>query len=251
MSSLKAAVARSACAAFRMTRNFRDRNRFRALMYHSIGSDVIDDVQHRYNISPDSFRRQMELLDRGFRGRMARLGDLDTRENGIAITFDDGYRNTLEVAAPLLAGLKIPFTVFVAPGLVLSGDPLYLSPTALRELSSCPGVTIGAHGYSHRPLTGCDDATLAYELTQSRAWLEDLLGNAVTCLSYPHGAMDTRVRRAVSEAGYRLAACSRFGTYSRGMELLAVPRTDVWAQDDETSFYAKLAGDWDWLGWRR
>jgi peptidoglycan/xylan/chitin deacetylase (PgdA/CDA1 family) len=39
----------------------------------------------------------------------------------VAITFDDGYRDNLDVAAPLLEDLGLPATFFLVPGL-LSGD---------------------------------------------------------------------------------------------------------------------------------
>jgi peptidoglycan/xylan/chitin deacetylase (PgdA/CDA1 family) len=39
----------------------------------------------------------------------------------VAITFDDGYRDNLDVAAPLLESLGLPATFFLVPG-ILSGD---------------------------------------------------------------------------------------------------------------------------------
>ncbi|MGH8932390.1 MAG: polysaccharide deacetylase family protein [Egibacteraceae bacterium] len=36
----------------------------------------------------------------------------------VAITFDDGYRDTLTIAAPLLASLDLPATVFLVPGIL-------------------------------------------------------------------------------------------------------------------------------------
>jgi peptidoglycan/xylan/chitin deacetylase (PgdA/CDA1 family) len=250
VNSLKALIATGACAAFRLTRPLRSGTGFRALMYHSVGADVVGDVQGLYNISPSLFRAHMEALAQLHKARLAPLQMMDSEAGGIAVTFDDGYRNTLEVAAPVLSGLGIPFTAFVASGFVSSGDPLYLSPAGLVELASVPGATIGAHGYTHRRLTDCDDAELDSELTGSRAWLEDLLGRPVTSMSYPHGAADQRVRVAAAKAGFRIAACSRFGSHTRGEDPLMVARTDVWAQDNRSRFLAKLAGDWDWLGWR-
>ncbi|MBK7015830.1 MAG: polysaccharide deacetylase family protein [Sulfuritalea sp.] len=119
-------------------------------MYHSVGADVVGDVQGLYNISPSLFRAHMEALAQLHKARLAPLQMMDSEAGGIAVTFDDGYRNTLEVAAPVLSGLGIPFTAFVASGFVSSGDPLYLSPAGLVELASVPGATIGAHGYTHR-----------------------------------------------------------------------------------------------------
>lgn len=250
MNSLKALIAAGACSTFRLMRPLRSGTGFRILMYHSVGADVIDDVQGLYNISPRLFRAHMEALVTSHKARLAALEKMDALAGGIAVTFDDGYRNTLEVAAPVLSSLGIPFTAFVAPGFVSSGDSLYLSPAGLVELASVPGAVIGAHGYSHRRLTDCDDAELDSELAGSRAWLEDLLARPVTSMSYPHGAADQRVRDAASRTGFRIAACSHFGSHARGDDPLMVARTDVWAQDTRSRFHAKLAGDWDWLGWR-
>lgn len=250
MSPLKALIAFGASSVFRLARPLRDRGGFRVLMYHSVGADVVDDVRGLYNISPSLFGSHMDSLSRLHKARLATLDNMDTQAGGIAVTFDDGYRNTLEVAAPLLTGLGIPFTVFVAPGFVDSGNPLYLSRAGLVELAGMPGVRIGAHGYSHRRLTECDGAALSSELAGSRAWLEDLLARPVASMSYPHGAVDRRVRDAAARAGFRIAACSRFGCHVRGADPLLVARTDVWAQDGPSRFRAKLAGDWDWLGWR-
>lgn len=250
MSPLKALMAIGVSGAFRLARPLRSRTGFRVLMYHSVGTDVVDDIQGVYNIPASLFGSHMDSLSLGHKARLAPLDHMDTQAGGIAVTFDDGYRNTLEVAAPLLTGLGIPFTVFVAPGFVDSGSQLYLSRAGLVELAAMPGVSIGAHGYSHCRLTECDDAALTSELAGSRAWLEDLLALPVTSMSYPHGAVDRRVRDATARAGFRIAACSRFGCHVRGDDPLLVARTDIWAQDSPSRFRAKLAGDWDWLGWR-
>jgi peptidoglycan/xylan/chitin deacetylase (PgdA/CDA1 family) len=156
----------------------------------------------------------------------------------------------LEVAAPVLAELGLPFTVFVTPHFVLSGQLHYLSVAGLRELAAVPGASIGAHGYSHCRLTECDNGQLQEELVRSRQWLEDAIGRSVTTMSYPHGAVDQRVRKAAAAAGYSLAAGSRSGSNLSGYDPFCLARTAIWAQDDLRVFQSKLAGDWDWLKWR-
>ena len=221
---------------------------FRILMYHAVGSEVPGDIRSMYSMTPERFKEQMQIFSEFASGRVTRLGEMS--EQGVAITFDDGYRDTLEVAAPILTDLKIPFTVFVTPGFVLSGQPIYLSVAGLRELAAVPGVSIGAHGYSHCRLTECNTHQLQEELTNSRKWLEDILGRPVTIMSYPYGAVDKHIRDAAAAAGYLLAASSKFGTNMSGYDPLWLARTDIWAQDDRRAFRAKLAGGWDWLKWR-
>ena len=55
-----------------------------------------------------------ELAERMRRGRLPR--------NAVAITFDDGYRDTLTHAAPILARHGLPATVFLATGFIGTGE---------------------------------------------------------------------------------------------------------------------------------
>lgn len=215
----------------------------RVLMYHAIGSPVPDDVQGRYNLSPLAFERQM--------ARLANSGlpvvSVTGAAPGVAITFDDGYRDNLTHALPVLERHSFPFTIFVAAGLARSGNPLYLSAAEIKALAAHPLVSIGAHGDSHRRLTDLSDADLAAELTGAKSWLENITGKAVTALSYPHGAVDARVRAAVAVAGFARACTSEFGANQPSRDALALRRIDIWNTDDEEKFKSKLAGEWDWM----
>lgn len=220
----------------------------RVLMYHAVGGPAAGDARGLYSLSPGRFAEHVRRLAQigGVRPLDAAAGSGE----GVAITFDDGYRDNMTVAAPLLADAGLPFTVFVTPDFVRSGARHYLSPDEVRQLAQVPGAAIGAHGRSHRRLTQCSDAELAAELHDSKAWLEDLLGKSVETMSFPHGATDARVRTAAAAAGYALAACSRFGAHPRGGDPLGVARVEIWANDSSARLSAKLRGDWDWLAWR-
>ena len=93
----------------------------------------------------------------------------------IAITFDDGYKDNLYVAAPILAEYGSPFTVFITAKFVNKNSSVYLTPGEMRELSALPGVTIGSHGMTHRRLTGLNSGDLMSELSKSRSRIEDLV----------------------------------------------------------------------------
>jgi peptidoglycan/xylan/chitin deacetylase (PgdA/CDA1 family) len=152
-------------------------------------------------------------------------------------------------SAPALAALKIPFTAFVTPGFVGSG-PLYLSVSELKQLSAIPGATIGAHGARHVELTSLSDADLAEELSASRKKLEDWTGKAVLSLSYPHGAVDRRVREAARKAGFALGGCSRYGVNGEKRDPLLLCRTEVTRWDTAADLRLKLDGNWDWFALR-
>ena len=215
----------------------------RVLMYHAIGSIVPNDVQGRYSLAPTQFAAQMEFLA----AERLRVGVFSSADADVVITFDDGYRDNLELAYPVLRRLGLPFTIFVSTGFARSGMRIYLDARDLRRLAEDPLVTIGAHGASHARLTSLSDMELRHELASSKAWLEEVTGKSVTCMSYPHGAVDVRVREGVRSAGYAHACSSEFGINPPSRDPLVLRRTDIWSSDSREDFRAKLVGEWDWM----
>ena len=228
------------------------RRGFRVLMYHAVGTQAAGDTLGIFSIDLDLFAAHMEALQ-VFPG--ARVVGLDGEARAevrmpVAISFDDGYRDNLEVAAPILQGLRFPFTVFVTTDYVRSGKAPFLNADALRRLADVPGATIGAHGATHVPLTRCDDRTLREELIGSKQYLEDVIGRRVNALAYPHGAVDARVRDMAERAGFEVGATSRFDINGEDRDPLLLARTSILRTDDLRAFRQKLHGDWDWYRWR-
>lgn len=62
-----------------------------------------------------------------------------------------------------------------------------LSWEQIEELAKDPLCTIGSHTMSHCRLTITDEASLQYELGESKAILEQHIGKPVEHLSYPYG----------------------------------------------------------------
>jgi len=108
---------------FQMTRMLSARG-LRVLAYHGVELD--DTVVNRdgFHVSPSVFSRQLDHIARTY--HVVSLQDVVTaiRENrpwpdrSILITFDDGYRNNVEIAAPLLAQHGIPAVFFVTTGFI-------------------------------------------------------------------------------------------------------------------------------------
>jgi peptidoglycan/xylan/chitin deacetylase (PgdA/CDA1 family) len=89
--------------------------RYLILCYHRVN----DDAHPFFAGTPVArFRQQMELLRRHFRvlpleelAERARHRDLPM--NGVAVTFDDGYRDNYQNAFPILRELGLPATIFL------------------------------------------------------------------------------------------------------------------------------------------
>ncbi|MDA2915343.1 polysaccharide deacetylase family protein [Nitrospinae bacterium AH_259_B05_G02_I21] len=171
---------------------------------------------------------------------------------GVVISFDDGYLSAAEEAWPVLKALGWPAVCFVSTGPKESDSKAYWSRWPRLSLEEwvaldAEGFTVGAHGVSHRPLTGLSASALRAELVESRQTLESVLGRPVRWLSYPHGSVNGPVLQATREAGFNVGFTSRPGKVAVGGELLAIPRIEVTAEDTLGDFQRKVRGAYDWL----
>src|SRR5689334_14192668 len=99
------------------------------LVYHTI-----DEVEGRATcpemISPARFEQQLSWLSRWRRQLVAPLLEtLSNKTSLIALTFDDGYRDNLTTALPVMEKYSMPATIFVVAGFVNSEG--YLSEAEL------------------------------------------------------------------------------------------------------------------------
>jgi len=222
----------------------------RILLYHAIGTALPDD-RYAISVAREDFVSHLDILAGGRkRPRPAVFGPAAAGVSEVSVTFDDGYRDCLSIAAPLLAERNIPFTVFVTVRHLQDRAGLYLDAAGLRELSGVPGASIGFHGLEHRPMDRLPDPELRRELEHGRKALEDALGGPVRTLSYPHGAVDRRVRDAALRAGFEAGGCSRYGLNTPSRDPLLLCRTEITGLDTLSDFQLKLEGAWDWFRFR-
>ena len=219
----------------------------RVLMYHSISQHTQSD-KDVYSLSQQDFAQHVELLHELRTTENSKIVKLDsTDRSGITITFDDGYRDTLTIAAQNLAEKKLPFTVFVSSANITSGDSKFLNRHELIELSNISGATIGSHGHAHTHLAKMSSQDVTRDLKHSKDWLEQIVQKPVTTLSYPHGSYNNDVVRIASELGFEFAATSKWGVFEVGTKKLEIPRIDIWSQDSRKVLQQKLLGQWEWI----
>jgi peptidoglycan/xylan/chitin deacetylase (PgdA/CDA1 family) len=178
----------------------------------------------------------------------------------VLLTFDDGYRDNLENAVPILRRHGFPAVLFVPIGFLDDARPLpheeSLRLLGIRnetvdwdELSELEagGVRIESHGIGHRPLSELEPAEATREIALSKLRLEERLGREVEAFAFVKGSLaDYRPEHAslVQQAGYKVAFTSVSGANASSSDRFRLRRYNVEPYPART-FELVLAGACD------
>ena len=226
------------------------------LVYHQISEAPPRGAPFRsLHVSPQSFARQMALLKLlGYQGLSmgALLPYLLGRKSGkvVGITFDDGYRNNLSHALPVLARHGFSSTCYVVSNLLgqtnvwdrdigIAQVPL-MTADELRQWVA-GGQEVGSHTQNHARLLQCDAFTALAEMTQDRAALEGLLGVPVRHFCYPYGEYAPEHMAMAQQAGFQTVTTTRRGRSAMPSDLLELPRVPVLRSTSLPVFWLKVA----------
>lgn len=220
----------------------------RILTYHSIGHR-----RYEMNVTPEAFAAQIAWLAGYY--SVIPLESAVAGEPGVAITFDDGYRDNLTNAVPVLERHQCPATIFVVSGCLGHTLPFekepetgrLMTPEELREAAS-RGIAIGGHTRRHPRLATLDAAAQRDEIAGCRADLERILGRPVAAFAYPYGAaLDYTAETCAlaGDAGFRVACSNRYGPVVRAEGPFDVRRIWIDSTDTLASFRDKVSGRLD------
>ena len=181
-----------------------------SLLFHDVyvtdpaESGFVSDAANRYKLSVADFEAQLAGLARvrtdapSVRGSSA-SGRSEEQGLPYAITFDDGGVSYYTLIADRLESRGWRGHCFVTTDCI--GRRGFLDAAQIRELHA-RGHVIGSHSASHPArFSACSLEQMVREWRDSRARLEDLLGDAVTVASVPGGYFSAAVARAAAEAG--------------------------------------------------
>jgi peptidoglycan/xylan/chitin deacetylase (PgdA/CDA1 family) len=235
------------------------------LGYHNVAMAPQDAPFKLLYVSPDSFERQLWTLRRlGLRGvstseGMARLSN-GTSRGCVVFTFDDGYADTLTVAAPLLNRYGFGATCYVVSGAVGAHnrwDEEFLrerKPLMSRDQLDqwlAAGMEVGSHSLSHQRLHELPRDAARYEIAQSRAALRTMLGVPIEHFAYPFGRFTADIVELVREAGYSSAMTVQPGVARASDDRLRLPRILINGERGLWKFLLHVATPYGRLRWRQ
>lgn len=195
------------------------------LMYHALYANdrertAIDVADRPYAVSLEAFERQLDAFSKAGLRVIDPAALLDERGpqavdddagDGVVLTFDDGHVSNRLHALPALARRNARAAFFVTRDFI-GRRAGFCSASDLRALADA-GMTVGAHGCTHRFFDDLNDAQAADELREAKSTLEDITGRGVTQMSFPGGRWTARDVALGDALGYRLFHTSRVGAH--------------------------------------
>jgi peptidoglycan/xylan/chitin deacetylase (PgdA/CDA1 family) len=194
------------------------RSKMVVVAFHRVNDWMVEDSitcsSAKFHAFCQFFRRHFRVVP--LAEQIARCREGLAMGGTLSITFDDGYRDNFDVAAPILRRLGLPAAFFVTTGFIgtnysppwdqhLSPQPGWMDWDQVRSLRD-QGFAIGAHTDGHIDLASLGADAIRVELAKCRSKLEEELGVPPTLFAYPFGGREnisTASLQLVREAGFQ------------------------------------------------
>jgi methionyl-tRNA formyltransferase len=229
------------------------------LLYHRVSDQFRDHV----TIGIENFDRQMAYIAANY--NVVSLHDVvngniprNSSKPVIAVSFDDGYLDNFDNAAPILLKHQVPCTFFISTEKITENKPfdhdLKLLGFGLDNMSWQQvaqmrqwGFDFGSHTSNHVDLAIVSDSVALTELTESFNDIRARLRQENLFIAYPYGGKrnitTTRIEM-IKSVGYAACFSAYGGTNDRNTDLFDIKRVGINWAFDMLAFKARLKG-WD------
>ncbi len=136
-----------------------------------------------------------DLLEEKRLGKETKLGT----QKYIVLTFDDGYKDNLENATPILQKYGFKASIYIITGFVNRHE--FLTAAQIKTMRVL-GWEIGSHGDTHIELGKQKQSVVAKEGFYSKRYLEYSTRQLVHFLAYPFGSYNKETAQTLGEIGY-------------------------------------------------
>ena len=210
------------------------------LQYHHVSNATPAST----SVTPETFREHMTYLNTHFqvidlRDALSKLKNNEPLpKKAVAITFDDGYRNILDNAHPILTSFDFPYTVFINPA-IIGESSQQLTWEQVRSMQS--HASFANHTLDHAHLLemyGNENQQqwlkrVMRDIESAETLLTKEIGYSLKWLAYPYGEYNLSLKAALAENGY-VGFGQQSGAISTYSDFSALPRFPA------AGVYAKL-----------
>lgn len=215
------------------------------LMYHSIDDGKLKRLKG-LRVSVKNFEKQIAYLHKkGYKSYT--LSDMiEKRENlepkSVVITFDDGYKDNLTNALPILQKYNFKATIFVIINRFDNDWSLHrkaknanivnhidkLSDNDVKNLLKSGLIEIGAHTINHKNFSKISPEEKKEEIIKSKKILEEKFEIICKTFSYPFGIYEKGDEKIVKEAGFIGAVTTEVKRIDLDMDdMFLLPRVNI------------------------
>ena len=228
-------------------------------MYHQIRPSHHNEKMKGLCVTPKSFSTQMHLLNNlGYKGLSMKeiYPYLKGKKRGrvIGITFDDGFLNNLQHAAPILQKLGFSSTCYIVSDLIGSTNkwdktlgvkqvPLMNDKEITQWIKH--GQDIGCHTSNHLDITSHSHEGLKHEILRSKHNLESRFQLKIEDFCYPFGKYNKREMDFVEKCGFKTAVTTNRSRFRRTDNLLEIPRVHILRRTSFPLFILKVLSKYE------
>ena len=233
-------------------------NKLPILMYHSI-----DNGNHPLSVNINNFNKQMKLLYE-FGYETLDINDLDCNKKNdkkFIITFDDGYKDNIINALPILKKYNFVSICFVVNDLIgkFNNWDSYKENFSRKELMNEKdiniwlknGQNIGSHSSNHKNLQVLSEKEKIYEIEDSKKNLENKFKIKINSFSFPFGRYDTKSLDLTKKNYKYCFTTSRSRFNLKKNNLYSIPRVHVNKKTSLTKFFFKAFTVYEDLNYKK
>ena len=229
------------------------------LMYHKIPNEEINS-QHKIFVLKEDFEKHLQFFQKnGFetltfsqleKFKKEELDFSTFPKKPLILTFDDGYRDNLENASPLLKKYGFSAQIFLLANSEIgnnSWDASGQEPS--HEILSGPdrqawkqsAFEIGSHGFSHEKITQMSLEKALAELKDSKESLEKEFKIKVNVFAFTYGDTNRKMAALAEAAGYEYAVNTDTGGFLIEEAPYEIFRVNIFPHESTATLRKKTA----------
>lgn len=237
------------------------------LMYHRVITAEEEKGTYDTYVTKENFEKQMRYIkENGYEvinfydienGEFKRR--FDENKKYVIITFDDGYKDNLINALPILKKFNLKAVLFFITDISYNKwdidvenrpkekDFKLMNLEEIKEFYASGLIEIGGHTTSHLDMPTIDDYILKKDLEISKKKIEKITGKKAISFAYPWGRNNEKSRKLVKDVGYQFAVSTESGSPCFSDNLFEIQRVGIYSKDDMEKFKKKLSGNYPFM----